>query len=438
MRTSYIALVDAIAADISSGRLKAGERLLPQRRFAYEKGIADSTATRVYAELLRRRLVVGEVGRGTFVASEATYPSTLPKSAEGCIDLAVNFSTSPDQVELMSRSLSNWRRSDEVGNGFERLTPHRMAEAARITSEFFTNERWHPETEGFLFAGGGRQSIAAAIAAVVPIGGRLAVEALTYQMIDNISGRLGITPVPIAMDGEGIVPDALARAHRTGAMKAVYLQSAIHSPSGVTMSELRRIEIVRLVRKLGLVIIEDLTNGFLADEQPLAARAEELTITVDSLSARLAPGLAVGILHAPAAWRPRLAAALGADAWCVTPLSLAAGTRFLLDGTAAEVTRLKRADARTRQAIAADCLAGHGIKADSRSYHLWLEMPKGWRADELTAAAAQVGIAVTPARAFAVAPGHSPNAVRLALGLPSHAELRNALCRLANLIESRA
>ena len=43
MTAPYTALVDDIAADIAAGRLKPGERLPPQRQFAYEKGIAAST-----------------------------------------------------------------------------------------------------------------------------------------------------------------------------------------------------------------------------------------------------------------------------------------------------------------------------------------------------------------------------------------------------------
>ncbi|MDU6804623.1 MAG: GntR family transcriptional regulator, partial [Bradyrhizobium sp.] len=61
MNVSYTTLVDDIAEDIANGKLKAGDRLPPQRQFAYERGIAASTAARVYAELLRRGLVVGEV-----------------------------------------------------------------------------------------------------------------------------------------------------------------------------------------------------------------------------------------------------------------------------------------------------------------------------------------------------------------------------------------
>ncbi|MGY4452442.1 DNA-binding transcriptional regulator YhcF (GntR family) [Bradyrhizobium sp. i1.3.1] len=66
----YVKLADAIAADITKGTLRPGDRLPPQRNFAYDRGIAVSTASRVYTELLRRGLVVGEVGRGTFISGD--------------------------------------------------------------------------------------------------------------------------------------------------------------------------------------------------------------------------------------------------------------------------------------------------------------------------------------------------------------------------------
>lgn len=438
MAASYTALVDIVAADIAAGRLKAGERLPPQRQFAYEKGIAASTAARVYAELLRRGLVVGEVGRGTFVAGPAAPPLLQGEPFDGRIDLEFNFPTLADQAELIARSLATWQQPEVLGPALAPVTQRRLVEAARISADFFASDGFRPRAEDFLFAGSGRQAIAAAVSALVPVGGRLAVEALTYPMIKGIATRLGVTLVPIAIDGEGIRPDALARAHRAGVLHAVYLQPVMQNPLGRTMSAARRDDLVRVAHKLDLVIIEDLIYGFLADEPPLAAEAAERSIVVDSLSKRLAPGIAVGFLHAPAQYRERVAAALRTGTWSVTPLALALGMHLLADGTAAEITRRKRADALLRQAIVAECLADHRIETDPRSCHVWLELPEGWRAEALTAAAARAGIAITPASAFAVAPGHSPNAVRLALGQPSHADLRKALTRLAALLAARA
>ena len=68
-----------------------------------------------------------------------------------------------------------------------------------------------PDPEGLAFTGGGRQSIAAAIATLVPTGARCGVEALTYPLVKGIAMRLGVTLVPIAMDDHGIRPDAIGR-----------------------------------------------------------------------------------------------------------------------------------------------------------------------------------------------------------------------------------
>jgi DNA-binding transcriptional MocR family regulator len=431
---SYTALVDAIAADIAEGRLKPGERLPPQRVFAYERGIAASTAARVYAELLKRGLVVGEVGRGTFVAGRMPNQSLLVETFDGRTDLEFNFPTLPDQAALIAKSLAVWQRPEVLGAALTPLTQRRLAEAGRTVARFLASPAWAPRAENFVFAGSGRQALAAAVSALVPVGGRLAVEAVTYPMIKGIAARLGITLVPIVMDEEGIRPEALARAHRAGALSAVYLQPVMQNPLGHTMSEARREEILRLVRKLDLMIIEDVVYGFLTDQPPLAASDDAHCVIVDSLAKRLSPGIAVGILHVPTALRDRFATTVRTGAWSVGPMALAAGMQLLSDGTAAEITRRKRADALARQAIVADCLKGHRIEADPRSYHVWLHLPDGWRAETLTAAAARAGIAITPASAFAISHGHSPNAVRLALGLPPHDELRGALRRLAALL----
>src|SRR6478752_3641905 len=99
----YLKLADTVASEIANGALKPGDRLPPQRSFAYQRKIAVSTASRVYTELLRRGLVVGEVGRGTFVSGEARRGITLttePRS--GRIDLEFNYPVLPTQAVLIA------------------------------------------------------------------------------------------------------------------------------------------------------------------------------------------------------------------------------------------------------------------------------------------------------------------------------------------------
>src|SRR4029077_5133914 len=111
----YLRLADAVASEIANGGLKPGDRLPPQRSFAYERKIAVSTASRVYTELLRRGLVVGEVGRGTFISGQAPRAITsLTEPRDARIDLEVNYPLLPTQAALISKSLQGLERPEAL------------------------------------------------------------------------------------------------------------------------------------------------------------------------------------------------------------------------------------------------------------------------------------------------------------------------------------
>lgn len=430
----YRDIADRFAAEIQEGRLRPGAKLPTQRDFAYDQRIAVSTASRVYAELTRRGLVVGEVGRGTFVAGATPVAAPQGEAHEGRIDLEFNFPTVPQQAGLIARALSGLQRADAAGSAAGPVTTRQIDAARKVFASFLCTRHWQPSGDALVFTGSGRQSIAAAFSALAPVGGRVAVEVLSYPMIKSIAARLGVSIIPIAMDDEGMLPDALSRAHRKAAVSAIYVQPVMHNPLGLSMSSARRAEIVRLASKLDMPIVEDLVYGFLSDNPPLAALAPERCIVIDSLSKRIAPGISVGTMHVPEGLRERIWSTVRGGAWTVPPLGLDLGVRLLLDGAAAELVRLKRRDARRRQAIVGKALGDHAFAGDPASYHLWLKLPEGWRSEAFVAAAARVGVAITPSSAFAMVPGHAPNAVRLALGLPSHDELRAAAGRLADLL----
>src|SRR5258707_1420426 len=114
-KSEYLKLADAIEAEITNGSLRPGDRLPPQRDFAYERKIAVSTASRVYTELLRRGLVVGEVGRGTFISGQARRGfTTLAESRGARIDMEVNYPLLPTQAVLIARSLEGLERPEAL------------------------------------------------------------------------------------------------------------------------------------------------------------------------------------------------------------------------------------------------------------------------------------------------------------------------------------
>ncbi|NDL58272.1 PLP-dependent aminotransferase family protein [Phytoactinopolyspora mesophila] len=432
----YRSVADAVAEDILAGRLRPGDRLPPQRRFAREHGIANSTAVRVYSELIRRGLVVGEVGRGTYV--KAGTPDVAPALSEpggAGVDLELNFSILPEQPSLMAEGIGRGLRPDALASSLVPVGAAGTAPARDAAISLLARAGWAPGASQVLFAGNGRQAIAAVAAALVPVGERLAVEALTYPVVKGIAARLGISLVPIAVDEYGMVPDALESAHHARPLRAVYLQPTLHNPLGSTMPSRRRSELVDTLHRLDIPVIEDSIYGFLREDlPPLAGLAPERVVVVDSLSKRLAPGLTVGfVVTESAELRERIAAALRSGGWMAQRFALAAATRWVDDGTAATVQELKRRDAAARQQSAAQRLDGFDIAADPHAYHCWWKLPGQWRAETFVAAAARRGIAITPAAAFTVGAGHAPNAVRLALASPPPEALSHALDVLAML-----
>lgn len=431
----YRLVADAVAADIAAGRLRPGDRLAPQRVFARRHGIANSTASRVYRELARRGLVVGEVGRGTFVRAVTQLPGpALSEPAGARVDLELNFPTLPDQHTRLAQHLGRMLRPDVLASALRPVGAAGTAAARAAAAALLAQAGWEPDPARVLFAGNGRQAIAAAISTLVPAGERLGVEALTYPVVKAIAARLGVTLLPLATDEEGLLPDAMVAAHRSTPLRAVYVQPTLHNPLGVTMSARRRAELAEALRRLGVYAIEDAVWTFLHDDlPPLAALAPEHTILVDSLSKRLAPGLTVGFVVTPAADTDRVAAALRSGAWTATRFALDSATHTMSDGTVADIVQAKRRDATRRQQIARRSLAGFALRADPRAYHCWWELPDPWRAETFVAAAARRGIAVTPAAAFVVGPHRAPNSVRVGLASPQIQTLSDALDILAAL-----
>jgi DNA-binding transcriptional MocR family regulator len=436
----YLKLADAVAAEIASGALKTGDRLPPQRSFAYDRKIAVSTASRVYTELLRRGLVVGEVGRGTFISGEARggiTASTEPRGAR--IDLEFNYPLLPKQSALIAKSLEGLNRPDALDTALRQATSIGTQTARNIAADYLSrqNRDWSPKAEQMVFTANGRQCIAAALAAVVPPGGRCGVEALTYPFIKGIAARLGVALVPLAMDEHGVRPDAVQKAHREAHLSALYVQPIIQNPLGMTMPPSRRADLLRVVEKLDLTIIEDMVYGFLDDEPPLAALAPDRCVVLDSLSKKVAPGLSLGFVVPPLRLRENVMASVRSGGWTASGFAFAATQQLMGDGTAAELARLKRIDAQHRQKIAVDCLAGFEVQTNSKSYHLWLTLPPHWRSQTFVAAAARRDIALTPSTTFAVTPGHAPNAIRLALAAPAIEQLEAGLRTLAGMLNAK-
>lgn len=434
MTDDYRSIADALAAAIQGGRLRPGERLPPQRAFAYERGIAASTAGRVYSELRRRGLVSGEVGRGTFVRDGAgPADATLIDRPLTRVNLEVVFSVLDGHQPLLSNSLARLANGAGFAEALQPVGTTSPPGTREVAAAFLSRPNWSPGPAQVLFTGNGKQAIAAALAALGEPGSRVGVEQMTYPVVKAVAARLGIEVVPIPLDSQGLSADGLDSVLTRARLAGIYIQTSAQSPTGVTLSVERRMAIARVLQRHDVVAIEDGIYHFLIDEPPLAAFAPEHVVFVDSLSKRLAAGFGLGVLAAPVRLVDKVAAAIRRGVWMPSGLALSLGIQWMGAPELAQIVADKRDDARHRQRVARETLRAFAIGGDDRAYHLWLPLPEHWRSEAFAAAALRQGIAVTPGAAFAVHAGHAPNGVRLALAAPAANQLRGALERIGAL-----
>jgi 2-aminoadipate transaminase len=137
-------------------------------------------------------------------------------------------------------------------------------------------------------------------------GGVVLVEAPSYVDAIHVFRDHRVELCSIPMDEDGIIPGELEK-HvvqllSSGSFPSIlYTIPNFHNPTGSTLSEARRIEIIRLAREYGFLIVEDDVYRDLSFEDAVPASFYALAdgkqvFSVGSFSKTLAPGLRLGWL----------------------------------------------------------------------------------------------------------------------------------------------
>jgi len=100
-----------------------------------------------------------------------------------------------------------------------------------------------------------------------------------------------------------------------------------------------------------------------------------------------------------------------------------------------EMTARIRADAITRLGIAERMLEGFSFQATPGGFHIWLQLPEPWRAQDLVAAARDRGVSMTSTELFVPGRAETPHALRVSIcATRTHAELERGLTALVELL----
>jgi DNA-binding transcriptional MocR family regulator len=285
---------------------------------------------------------------------------------------------------------------------------------------------------------GGQQAVALALGSLASAGDAILTEAGTYYGLRTLAEHAGYRLKGLQLDDEGVVPDSLDRTAASTGARVLYVTPTLHNPTGRTMGQQRREDIVRVARARDLWIVEDDVYALYAGPKavtPIAALAPERTLYVSSLSKSLSAGIRVGILLTPGA-EPleRVLRALRATAYSAPALGPAVGSLWIEDGTADALASEVLAEMRGRVHLALD-LFGPSAEPPSfgSSLHVWLPMPE-LDAERAAAHALRAGVEVTPPSA-PIVDWHGLSGLRVCLGgVEDGADLEQALKVVAEAV----
>jgi DNA-binding transcriptional MocR family regulator len=420
----YLAIADRIAEDIEHGQLRPGEQMPTHRKLASRLGVTVGTITRAYAEAQRRGLLVGETGRGTYVREDLfadAFPQPTATEDDSIIDLSLNIPP-PSAGDLLGQSLSTTLMNLSSRSNLSTLLGYHSpigAERHRLAgATWVSRSGLEADASRVLITSGALHAMTVVFSTLTKPGDTIFTESMTYPGMKNLAHLLHLRLQGLAVDEQGIIPEAFERACRSGSVRVLYTVPTIHNPLGTVMPEERRREIARIAEEHDISIVEDDVHSFILERPPLplSAFAPERSYYILTTSKSIAGGMRIGYLHAPSRMVERLATSLRATVWMAAPLMAEIVSEWIRDGTAERLVAQKRKEAAERQEMARRILQGLPFSAHPLSFHIWLELPEPWRNDEFLAQVRKRGVLVTPPEAFVPAREEAPHAVRVCLG----------------------
>src|SRR5688500_5898576 len=299
--------------------------------------------------------------------------------------------------------------------------------------------------DDILMTSGSLQALDLVNATLLARGDTVIIEEDCYQGSINRLTRLGVTPIGIPLDRDGMRIDALSNAlddlKRKG-IRAKYIDTipTVQNPTGTIMPVERRQELLRLSAAHGVPIFEDDCYADLiwSGERPPALYAMSDhggVIHIGSFSKSIAPALRVGYIVAP---------------WEVMSRTLALKT----DGGSGALEQMVLAEYCTRNFSTHVPALRRGLRAkletlmESLTEHfgsaaefddpkggifLWVKLPDSVDTLKLYPQALAAGVAINPGPEWSVNKANARSRLRLCFASPSHEEINQGVAALAEV-----
>ena len=321
----YRRIADMLRLTITSGALRAGDKIISARKLAEREHVSLPTALEALRCLEAEGLIVARPRSGYYIhQTSLPQPVEPSRSPPGPVPVTLSamarslFSSSearlvplgaalPDPAwlpgETLQRALhSAGRRLDAHGQSYS-LPPGRRDLRSKIAAR---SAQWGARfsADDLIITAGATQALRLALRAVCQPGDVVAIEQPAYFGTLLLLEDLGLKALSIPTDPvEGLLLEPLADAIRCHRPAAVLASPTVQNPLGASMPVTRKQELVALLDAADIPLIEDDVYGDLVGEgqRPPACKAFDQSgnvIYCSSLSKTLAPGWRIGWIAA--------------------------------------------------------------------------------------------------------------------------------------------
>ncbi len=274
---------------------------------------------------------------------------------------------------------------------------------------------------------------------------RVLVEAPTYDRALHIVARHGGEAVPVAMDGDGLDPDAVEGALDGGPAPAfLYTIPTYQNPSGRTLSLERRRRLAEIVQRRGLLVLEDDPYALVRFDGQRLPSLYELTggagvVYSFSFSKIVAPGLRVSYLIGDRGLIAKLEALAVQTYLAPSFLPQATVLEFVSRGLLEPNVERVRAILRERRdamlaAFARELPDGARWSQPGGGYFAWLEFPGDADAGHLLRRAETAGVTFVKGTDFFPPGTDGRSSARLAYSFVGPDDIAAGVATLAGLL----
>ncbi|MCG5239865.1 PLP-dependent aminotransferase family protein [Azospirillum doebereinerae] len=421
-------VMEAIRRKMANGTLSPGERLPSIRRFAAAMGVSPSTVVEAYDRLAAEGVIRSRPGSG-FYPSGAVPPLALAEMGpqpDRVIDPFWVSRQSLDTAAGMPKPGCGWLPADWMPGGMIRKAIRGLARAGdgllvdyggtrgspdlrRLLARQFAEEGIAAGADRILLTASGTQAIDLVCRFLLRPGDTVLVDDPCYFNFQALlrAHRARIVGVPFTPAGPDI--DRFTEALATHRPRLYITNSALHNPTGATLSPQTAHRLLNAAAVHDLTIVEDdIFTGFEPEPSPRLAALDGLArvIRIGSFSKTLSASIRCGYIAAREDWVEALA-----DLQVATnfggPSPVAAGVVCAVLGDGGyrrHLEALRRRLARARRE-ATDRLGALGIRPwlmPRGGFYLWCRLPDGLDSADVARAALRDDVVLAPGNVFSV------------------------------------